>query len=79
MRSLPARGARVEIAIPASSGASTTSRSPQGERGLKSIRMKLTSPTLACRSPQGERGLKYRDRDGVVSRDVVAPHKGSEG
>ena len=58
LKSLPARGARIEITSATSTAARAwVGRSPQGERGLKSC-LELKLPSYLRRSPQGERGLK---------------------
>ena len=57
-RSLSLRRAWIEIFASGSAG-SWSSRSPYGERGLKS-RIGIVGADVGCRSPYGERGLKYR-------------------
>ena len=57
-RSLPARGAWIEISEWPSDAAVCSCRSPQGERGLK-LRLHFRLPVGFRHSPQGERGLKY--------------------
>ena len=56
-RSLSARRAWIEIVRCGIIGTQRWSRSPQGERGLKSS-PRRTGPSSSRRSPQGERGLK---------------------
>jgi len=57
--SLSAWRAWIEI-IPVVFGSGTfDSRSPLGERGLKSFVQAVNAPESTSRSPLGERGLKY--------------------
>ena len=57
-RSLPVRGAWVEIRAISSASRAASCRSPCGERGLKFRWAEAQSATKPCRSPCGERGLK---------------------
>ena len=57
--SLPARGVWIEIVEHPWDERSETSRSPQGECGLKYAVSIHTDPLAWSRSPQGECGLKY--------------------
>ena len=54
-RSLPARGARIEIAMQGKPFAGTTSRSPQGERGLKFRFVLPFAPPFASLPARGAR------------------------
>ena len=56
--SLSARRAWIEIHYPFQRAHSGGGRSPQGERGLKSVVSSVGGQIIPCRSPQGERGLK---------------------
>ena len=58
-RSLPPRGAWIEIAAIASPLCPCPCRSPHGERGLKSHLPSGIVQIHQGRSPHGERGLKY--------------------
>ena len=58
LRSLPVRGAWVEIIILGSAKNRSRCRSPCGERGLKSPFFVAVSAFPGGRSPCGERGLK---------------------
>ena len=55
--SLSSRRAWIEMACPTTKTPKTSSRSPHGERGLKSTSSKA-GLSLPSRSPHGERGLK---------------------
>ena len=55
--SLPSRGAWIEIVSALGYELGSVSRSPRGERGLKSVFDDLAK-FFAGRSPRGERGLK---------------------
>ena len=57
-RSLPVRGAWVEIQKSSAAGVMTLCRSPCGERGLKCPVLFARATSHARRSPCGERGLK---------------------
>ena len=73
-RSLPTRGAWIEMQRRASNNQSGPCRSPHGERGLKSSGVPSLLTSL-CRSPHGERGLKYGDhRAGLCSHFRRSPH-----
>ena len=77
--SLPVRGAWVEILMSGASVATRTSRSPCGERGLKSLGC-LDCFHLLRRSPCGERGLKLENaEDAIRETKQVAPRAGSVG
>ena len=58
-RSLPSRGAWIEIRLTTWLPPCPVSRSPHGERGLKLIPRRPAADQGRCRSPHGERGLKY--------------------
>ena len=58
IRSLPTRGAWIEIGESEKVRHRAEGRSPRGERGLKSRRENRTT-SRPCRSPRGERGLKF--------------------
>ena len=51
-------------------------RSPQGERGLKYVRVFLRIRIIS-RSPQGERGLKLVGKDGQAYSSVSLPARGA--
>ena len=74
--SLPSRGAWIEISPRAFSALTLRSRSPRGERGLKSGK-DGTDGAPGRRSPRGERGLKFKVRRGDVGHVLVAPLAGS--
>ena len=57
LASLPTRGAWIEMAKHHAKRNPCQSRSPHGERGLKSLCLPLL-PLRLSRSPHGERGLK---------------------
>ena len=57
--SLPSRGAWIEIQKPLQKGLTRVSRSPHGERGLKSVDTSKVVRLQTRRSPHGERGLKF--------------------
>ena len=59
-KSLPARGAWIEICSAFADAEDFSGRSPHGERGLKLIGRLFLRLNL-CRSPHGERGLKFLD------------------
>ena len=54
-----------------------TSRSPCGERGLKSLAGVLSGIRPVCRSPCGERGLKFSLCRKTQQSAIVAPRAGS--
>ena len=56
--SLPPRGAWIEISRAPSYSSRKNSRSPRGERGLKSEGALTEPEPIMGRSPRGERGLK---------------------
>ena len=60
VRSLPIRGAWIEIGASMTANHRHHSRSPSGERGLKSLREIHARESARRRSPSGERGLKFR-------------------
>ena len=91
-RSLPSRGAWVEIMPARACKSFTASRSPRGERGLKYLIWRRQPPVHVRRSPRGERGLKCHSTtcsDGSlqslpsrgarveIDREAM-PHDGSE-
>ncbi len=53
------------------------SRSPRGERGLKSLLPLVEKSGILGRSPRGERGLKYGDAPTYPATSAVAPLAGS--
>ena len=57
--SLPTRGAWIEITDLLEQRRFFKSRSPHGERGLKSLHGFIPRHDGCCRSPHGERGLKF--------------------
>ncbi len=57
-KSLPSRGAWIEIHQPVAPCLSDPGRSPHGERGLKLVTCSPAAGVASCRSPHGERGLK---------------------
>ncbi len=59
MRSLPPRGAWIEISKKKPTNKTKNSRSPRGERGLKSNCICTTSHAVGS-LPRGERGLKCK-------------------
>ena len=72
------RGAWVEIMLQAEAYSRASSRSPCGERGLKS----LHAGQYFCfprRSPCGERGLKSCSHPISSASCIVAPRAGSVG
>ena len=77
-RSLPVRGAWVEITTARPHTRTRARRSPCGERGLKSPRTASHLPER-CRSPCGERGLKYALGGRRMISARVAPRAGSVG
>ena len=66
--SLSARRAWIEIEISAPDLDEVDGRSPQGERGLKSV-VSAQTVTVRGRSPQGERGLKSSPQS--ISQNVM--------
>ena len=74
--SLPVWGAWIEMSSWALRASVTLSRSPYGERGLKSGPLSIYQ-NCAGRSPYGERGLKSFVQDGFTGADHVAPRMGS--
>ena len=79
MESLPVRGAWVEMPFPLVFGDLQCSRSPCGERGLKSPLVRPCGITIPRRSPCGERGLKYESFFVIYELAFVAPRAGSVG
>ena len=75
-RSLPTRGAWIEMSTPLVMLPQCRGRSPHGERGLKSGASAALEHQIG-RSPHGERGLKsgYAPLPQAVYH--VAPHTGS--
>ena len=61
LKSLPVRGAWIEIEAETRTQTGISCRSPCGERGLKLFWRRRTSRRCCCRSPCGERGLKLCD------------------
>ena len=59
--SLPSGGAWIEMIACRITTYVISGRSPQGERGLKFLKIDCLR-LLPCRSPQGERGLKWISR-----------------
>ena len=76
MRSLPVRGAWVEMSRRTGRLKGKPSRSPCGERGLKSLPpAALQLPE--CRSPCGERGLKWARRKSQRAAYSSLPVRGA--
>ena len=75
-KSLPARGAWIEILINYWNYRENTCRSPRGERGLKFGEMDMPDSVLS-RSPRGERGLKFRQADVRRVEDGSLPARGA--
>ena len=76
-RSLPLRGAWIEISLVVSMVPRRSGRSPYGERGLKSAKAQQIKEPAHRRSPYGERGLKlvFPPQEGLDT--WVAPLTGS--
>ena len=75
-RSLPARGAWVEMSTTKQSRMTQTSRSPHGERGLK-WRVQVNVGQWLGRSPHGERGLKLGRCAGSARHGKSLPARGA--
>ena len=71
--SLSLRRAWIEMSRPQRRIPSLSSRSPYGERGLKSERSH-SLPVGMRRSPYGERGLKYELYDGKIRTAGRSPY-----
>ena len=78
-KSLPVRGAWVEIAFRQRQYTLSRSRSPCGERGLKCADCHAVVIGVDGRSPCGERGLKYWKFFCKANNIHVAPRAGSVG
>ena len=76
-RSLPTRGAWIEISNRLNSLRTNRSRSPHGERGLKFPPLLGLPLPKSRRSPHGERGLKFWPVSFRFAPTTVAPHTGS--
>ena len=76
-RSLPARGAWIEISTIAYAWYVWRVSLPARGAWIEIIALKSYWGRGRSRSPQGERGLKCPTADGYCSRGVVAPRKGS--
>ena len=77
VKSLPSRGAWIEIAVSSLVRLVLGCRSPHGERGLKSRCRMLSLQVCTGRSPHGERGLKFVHAIESGSSGHVAPLTGS--
>ena len=75
-RSLPSRGAWIEIRICAAPNAASKSLPSRGAWIEISMEV-IAARALACRSLHGERGLKYQWRYGHQCYIDVAPFTGS--
>ena len=76
--SLPTRGAWIEITDLLEQRRFFKSRSPHGERGLKSLHGFIPRHDGCCRSPHGERGLKSSNlRFKQASALVSLPTRGA--
>ena len=71
-KSLPVRGAWIEMLHPRGGCLGAISRSPCGERGLKYHVVRRTTAAV-CRSPCGERGLKFRAAEEATIRGRRSP------
>ena len=71
--SLPTRGAWIEIQWPPTIACEIASRSPHGERGLKSLVLDHHH-VRPRRSPHGERGLKCRCNSEATYPGCRSPH-----
>ena len=76
VKSLPTRGAWIEMAMNPSMLLPIAGRSPHGERGLKYIKF-VEQIVHVRRSPHGERGLKLKSLSVLKNAFPVAPHTGS--
>ena len=76
-RSLPARGAWIEIQFAAVMEIAGQRRSPHGERGLKYVLLGALPRFAVGRSPHGERGLKSASRVVAVAVGVSLPARGA--
>ena len=75
-KSLPVRGAWIEMVYESCTGQRFRGRSPCGERGLKCF-VWAAGKNCSRRSPCGERGLKCRLLLKLVQNTIVAPRAGS--
>ena len=76
-KSLPPRGAWIEMTTSQGLFLSLRSRSPRGERGLKSTLVGPGASQTNRRSPRGERGLKYRGLFADTERRRSLPPRGA--
>ena len=76
-RSLPVRGAWIEIPCRLPSDSGLPCRSPCGERGLKSANPHSGFHAEAGRSPCGERGLKFITSNERIKRNASLPVRGA--
>ena len=76
-RSLPSRGAWIEITKMPGRPSGSAGRSPHGERGLKFGHAAQLRDDVPRRSPHGERGLKFDHILQSYPETSVAPLTGS--
>ena len=76
-RSLPSRGAGVEIAPSPGNPWTQCRRAPHRERGLKYTPACLPACFPACRSPHGERGLKFDRHSHAATTRKSLPLRGA--
>ena len=76
MKSLPPRGAWIEICSRRILRQSCKRRSPHGERGLKCAKYIIPHDPRS-RSPHGERGLKLIENEPLLRYDVSLPPRGA--
>ena len=74
--SLPSRGAWIEMSRSSVAVCALSSRSPRGERGLKSI-VGGSADIADRRSPRGERGLKSPLVKGFCKKSLSLPSRGA--
>ena len=75
-RSLPTRGAWIEIGVSDTSAVNLISRSPHGERGLKFI-YNLNPNTTVASLPTRGAWIEIEYGTQAVRENIVAPHTGS--
>ena len=75
-KSLPMRGAWIEMSLNHSFQMRAYGRSPCGERGLK-YRIRHMQKSALCRSPCGERGLKFLSAGVFIPYPVSLPMRGA--
>ena len=76
-KSLPPRGAWIEICEDGGLYGVNPGRSPHGERGLKYPGAGTGQPGADGRSPHGERGLKYHRQQPVAHVTQSLPPRGA--